>query len=130
MRYLQSVGNSVEILGLCHTAVISQCIGSTDYLGPSISRLNEALCNVTHIYDRYNILARANEEAFTRFHEAHKTCKTGGITRTINPCGAHDDDGSSMILDKTANQLLARNLGAAIGIILSMIRSVFSDDAT
>src|SRR5690348_1648598 len=129
MGYLQSVGNSVEILGLCHTAVVGKCIGPTDYFVPSISRLDESLCNVAHIDNWHDILAGANQEAFARFHEADKACKTGGITRPINPCWAHDDDGGGMILDQTGNQLLARNLRAAIGIILSLIRSILSYDA-
>src|SRR5579884_3271275 len=118
MRHTQEVGDHIQVFGLRDTPVIRERIGPPDYLIASLTCFNDALCHITHIDDRHNVLARTNNETFAGINQGDKTAKACVVTRAINPGRSHNDYRRATPLYKILNQLLSGYLGAAIGIIL------------
>src|SRR5581483_11395529 len=126
---VQSLGDGVEVLHLGHTTIIDDVIHATDGFIAGIAGFDQALCHVAHIDDGHDIGARTKKEPLARFDEFDEAAETGSVARAIDPARSYNHHRSSLLFDQLKDQLLARDLGATIGVILGVIGMLLGDDA-
>src|SRR5437764_6940522 len=120
--------NCIQILSLSDTPIIDKVIGTANHLITRLTCLNEALRHVANVDEWNDILARANDKSLTRCNQRDKATKAGRIAWAIDPTGADNYYGRSIISHQVGKQFLACNLRATIWIVLGMKRIVLGHD--
>src|SRR6185312_9328807 len=105
---------------MCHALVIRNRIGLPNHAVTGITRIDKSPSYITHIDYRYNVLAGTNQKTLSGLNQSNKTSKAGRITWPINPRWTDNYNWRVSILDQVSDQLLARDLCAAIWVVLCM----------